>query len=530
MSKQQSTPAGKSTGLVLSLPSLPVTSESSFSALADTIEKLSPRTDPKVGSSSTQVDPRDDLPPGKRLDLASPRLDPLLTSSVSKDKESHSMPFREPQPPSEDLGSSKRMNKSGRPRKANKKWTKDEDAALIDAVNSFGEQKWKAIAENVGSRNHTQCLQRWKKVVAPKMKLAALKANQPPLEPINSIATGADFFNEVDVGSVGRMDVEMLGQQPLVEEGSFSFMDRFPPQHDASEYRHLTAQQLANTAIKHQQKAQEMENLAAAVRRGEPVALERIKLTSPKESSRGLCSLEPNIALQDGMTQSSLIDNELKSGHFYQDPVAFVQKKISDFGPATGEHAMVSGGGGAASAAPDGLSLPDISNLGASGGAISPSPYPLRLSSIDDEIKSMMQRHQAEQHMMQSHQQQQIQELNDLRLMKAQQPEPPQKRARMSHEEEMAERRKRIHEIEAREVAAAEAEMRAMGAEFPPDIDMDLDENTSLLDIGSSKHASRPATADNLFTGFDENGIEYVLGHPMSAWDDFFEKNDEARK
>ncbi|KAI9905140.1 hypothetical protein PsorP6_013430 [Peronosclerospora sorghi] len=48
-----------------------------------------------------------------------------------------------------------------------RRWTKDEDDALRAAVESHREKNWKAIAAQVPGRNHTQCLQRWTKVLAP---------------------------------------------------------------------------------------------------------------------------------------------------------------------------------------------------------------------------------------------------------------------------------------------------------------------------------------------------------------------------
>ena len=50
---------------------------------------------------------------------------------------------------------------------APKRWTASEDDALRKAVKKHGEKNWKAIAEEVDGRNHTQCLQRWTKVLAP---------------------------------------------------------------------------------------------------------------------------------------------------------------------------------------------------------------------------------------------------------------------------------------------------------------------------------------------------------------------------
>ncbi|EEY59971.1 myb-like DNA-binding protein, putative [Phytophthora infestans T30-4] len=48
-----------------------------------------------------------------------------------------------------------------------KRWTPEEDDKLREAVGRHGERNWKSIAEEVPGRNHTQCLQRWTKVLAP---------------------------------------------------------------------------------------------------------------------------------------------------------------------------------------------------------------------------------------------------------------------------------------------------------------------------------------------------------------------------
>ncbi len=49
-------------------------------------------------------------------------------------------------------------------------WTDEEDELLRRAVESHGEKNWKKIAESVPGRNHTQCLQRWSKVLVPGLK------------------------------------------------------------------------------------------------------------------------------------------------------------------------------------------------------------------------------------------------------------------------------------------------------------------------------------------------------------------------
>lgn len=48
--------------------------------------------------------------------------------------------------------------------KAPRRWQPSEDRRLAESVKQHGEANWKAIAARVGSRNHVQCLQRWKKV------------------------------------------------------------------------------------------------------------------------------------------------------------------------------------------------------------------------------------------------------------------------------------------------------------------------------------------------------------------------------
>ena len=42
-----------------------------------------------------------------------------------------------------------------------------QDHALRQAVNRFGGEKWKSIAAIVGTRDSTQCRQRWNKALKP---------------------------------------------------------------------------------------------------------------------------------------------------------------------------------------------------------------------------------------------------------------------------------------------------------------------------------------------------------------------------
>lgn len=53
-----------------------------------------------------------------------------------------------------------------KPKKA-KRWTKDEDECLRNAVNKYGACSWKDIAMAVQNRNDLQCFHRWQKVLKP---------------------------------------------------------------------------------------------------------------------------------------------------------------------------------------------------------------------------------------------------------------------------------------------------------------------------------------------------------------------------
>jgi len=61
-------------------------------------------------------------------------------------------------------------NRKKKDKKDPKKWTKEEDDLLRQAVREFGEKQWKEIAQRIPGRNHVQCLQRWKKVLRPGLK------------------------------------------------------------------------------------------------------------------------------------------------------------------------------------------------------------------------------------------------------------------------------------------------------------------------------------------------------------------------
>jgi len=52
-------------------------------------------------------------------------------------------------------------------RTAPRKWSKQEDERLRDAVEIYGDKNWKVISTHLKTRTHTQCLQRWSRVLRP---------------------------------------------------------------------------------------------------------------------------------------------------------------------------------------------------------------------------------------------------------------------------------------------------------------------------------------------------------------------------
>ncbi len=49
-------------------------------------------------------------------------------------------------------------------------WTVEDDEKLFMAVLKYNESNWKAVAMEVGMKDCTQCLQRWKRVLRPDLK------------------------------------------------------------------------------------------------------------------------------------------------------------------------------------------------------------------------------------------------------------------------------------------------------------------------------------------------------------------------
>lgn len=75
-----------------------------------------------------------------------------------------------------------------------RKWSAEEDHQLCTAVNKFEGRNWKQIAEFVPNRNHTQCLQRWAKVLAPDLR----KGQWTSEEDANLVACVTGMANEAE--------------------------------------------------------------------------------------------------------------------------------------------------------------------------------------------------------------------------------------------------------------------------------------------------------------------------------------------
>lgn len=87
--------------------------------------------------------------------------------------------IKRPQPPSCVLLEKKPKKRRWVDRKSPpRKWSAEEDKLLTDAVNRFDGRNWKQIAEFVPNRNHTQCLQRWAKVLAPDLRKGQWSAEE----------------------------------------------------------------------------------------------------------------------------------------------------------------------------------------------------------------------------------------------------------------------------------------------------------------------------------------------------------------
>merc|ERR1719181_1258514 len=89
-----------------------------------------------------------------------------------------------------------------------RKWSTEEDKQLTDAVNRFDGRNWKHIAEFVPNRNHTQCLQRWGKVLAPDL----VKGHWTSAEDVKLVQLVKELAVEGAVKSWGEVASNITGR------------------------------------------------------------------------------------------------------------------------------------------------------------------------------------------------------------------------------------------------------------------------------------------------------------------------------
>ncbi|RHY86843.1 hypothetical protein DYB35_004596 [Aphanomyces astaci] len=97
-----------------------------------------------------------------------------------------------------------------------RRWSKAEDESLRVAVERSGERNWKAIADQVVGRNHTQCLQRWTKVLKPGL----IKGHWTPEEDAKLralVAEGRKNWGQVAGQIPGRTNYTREEDQVIVD-------------------------------------------------------------------------------------------------------------------------------------------------------------------------------------------------------------------------------------------------------------------------------------------------------------------------
>ena len=115
-------------------------------------------------------------------------------------------------------------------RRKPRRWTKQEDESLRRAVAIHGEKHWKDIARSVETRNHVQCLQRWKKVLRPGLKKGHWGPEEDELLRRLVEMNGKDKWGEVASQISGRTAKQCRERwwhhlDPCVKKGGWSEME-----------------------------------------------------------------------------------------------------------------------------------------------------------------------------------------------------------------------------------------------------------------------------------------------------------------
>jgi hypothetical protein len=74
-----------------------------------------------------------------------------------------------------------------------RKWSQAEDDRLRTAVGVHGDKNWKTISKELKTRTHTQCLQRWSRVLRPGLIKGAWSTDEDMLLKTNGNITGPGF-------------------------------------------------------------------------------------------------------------------------------------------------------------------------------------------------------------------------------------------------------------------------------------------------------------------------------------------------
>ncbi|CAM9730461.1 unnamed protein product, partial [Phaeothamnion confervicola] len=104
-------------------------------------------------------------------------------------------------------------------------WTPEEDVLLLEAVEKSGDRNWARIAEAVGSKNKTQCLQRWRRVLSGPKK-GRWGADEDALL-VSLVGSGFDNWGQLAQRLPGRTAKQCRERwkhrlDPAIKKGRFS--------------------------------------------------------------------------------------------------------------------------------------------------------------------------------------------------------------------------------------------------------------------------------------------------------------------
>jgi hypothetical protein len=116
---------------------------------------------------------------------------------------------------------------STKPTKEIKRWSKEQDKLLTDAVKEWGEKNWKAIASQVPDRTDSQCLHRWTKVLNPKIKKGLWQPEEDTLLIDLVKASGPKGWTKIAQQLPGRIGKQCRERwhnhlDPAINRGPFS--------------------------------------------------------------------------------------------------------------------------------------------------------------------------------------------------------------------------------------------------------------------------------------------------------------------